>query len=67
MKSKKGKQIEDNISKMEAKFSGLAPVNHPVSESVQITMLVSSLLSLTEQAPITASIYSMKKNQASWN
>lgn len=67
MKMKKGERKGDQIAKIETGFARLAATNDTVSESIRVTILVSSLSSFPEYAAITASINMKNADEVNWN
>lgn len=59
--------MPDYNAKMETTFVRLACMDDPVSESMQVALLVSSLSHLTEYAAIIASINSRTERDLTWN
>lgn len=67
MKMKKEEQMSDHIAKLETRFARLAAMNDTVSESMQVAILVSSLLNLPEDPDIIASINTKNADEITRN
>lgn len=65
IKLKREEQMGDHIASMETKFLRLASKNDPVSVSMRVALLVSSLSDLPKCIAITASTSTMNGNEAS--